>query len=248
MAYTIDKKSVVNYPPEEIRKFRIEHYEYIDNLHFMIAPSEFLDNAEAYISVVRELFLEAGWEGDGEIKLLWIPPFCIETDDTMWEYPQGEVIWHTKQKSDGISWLAIPEKLVAFMAKAKSPFNEKTMNNPTNLYDLLRQMKLRFGMYIQPQTLWALQNFINGYQTALHTHQIVENGFIDKEFADFVAQKYGFYESTAGYVNMILAVVTGFDPKNMDWDKFGKHIISEAEHQQSIDLFFNILDEFINKK
>lgn len=122
MAYTIAKKEVINYPPTALRDFQVEAYEYIDNLHFLLSPSEFLEDAESYISVVKELFLEAGWEGDGEIKLLWVPPFCIETDDTMWEYPQGEVIWHTKQENDGTSWLAMPKKLVSFMAKAQFPF------------------------------------------------------------------------------------------------------------------------------
>ncbi|CEN38343.1 hypothetical protein [Capnocytophaga cynodegmi] len=122
MAYTIPKNKVINYPPEEVRNFRIESYEYIDNLHFLVSPSEFLEDAESYVSVVKELFLEAGWAGDGEVKLLWIPPFCLETDVTMWEYPQGEVVWHTKQQEDGISWLAMPKKLISFMANAKSPF------------------------------------------------------------------------------------------------------------------------------
>lgn len=122
MAYTISKKQVIGYPPEALRDFHISAYEYIDNLHFMLSPSEFLDDAESYVSVVKELFLEAGWAGDGEIQLLWIPPFCFETDETMWEYPQGEVVWHVKQQEDGISWLALPQKLVRFMAKAQSPF------------------------------------------------------------------------------------------------------------------------------
>lgn len=89
MAYSVDKKLVVNYPPEELESFIVHAYEYIDNLHFLLSPEIFLDNAEVYISIAKEQFLNAGWDGDGEIKLLWVPPFCMETETTMWEYTQG---------------------------------------------------------------------------------------------------------------------------------------------------------------
>ena len=45
-------------------------------------------------------FIEAGWEGDGEIAALWIPPFMFDADDTV-----GLHIWHVKQSNNGTSWL-----------------------------------------------------------------------------------------------------------------------------------------------
>lgn len=117
----------------------------------------------------------------------------------------------------------------------------------TSLYPLLQQMKIRLGMYIQPPTLPSLQNFIFGYQMALGVHKIDENLIFSKNFSDFVAQKYHFHESTAGFANMILAVAMGFDPQHIDWDEFLKHSINKETHQKAIDLFFSVLEEYSNQ-
>jgi hypothetical protein len=45
-------------------------------------------------------FKKAGWEGDGSIEALWIPPFMFANPDTM-----GIHIWHVKQSNNGTSWL-----------------------------------------------------------------------------------------------------------------------------------------------
>lgn len=57
-----DKSRIITYPPETLRTFIVEAYQWIDNLNFTINPEECLKNAEEYISIAREMFLDAGWE------------------------------------------------------------------------------------------------------------------------------------------------------------------------------------------
>lgn len=111
MAYTIPKAAVIPYPPQKLHEFKLIWFEYVDNLHFGLNPAGLVDNAEPYLDITRQRFLEAGWAGDGEISLMWIPPFAInDIDGTrhMWTHTHGVVVWHVKQQSDGISWILYP--------------------------------------------------------------------------------------------------------------------------------------------
>ena len=109
MAYSIKKEEVINYRPNELRNFRLFTHEWIDNLNFTFKPKDFLSNPDDYITVVEELFKNAGWHGDGEIQLMWIPPFMLSEFSTN-EDALGIVVWHVKQKEDGISWLLSPKR------------------------------------------------------------------------------------------------------------------------------------------
>lgn len=53
-------------------------------------------------SQVSKAFVKAGWEGDGKIQLIWIPPFI----NTGFEGDMGSLIWHVKQSNNGTSFLA----------------------------------------------------------------------------------------------------------------------------------------------
>ncbi|GAB5523139.1 MAG: hypothetical protein Roseis2KO_10110 [Roseivirga sp.] len=107
MSYTIDKSEIIDYTPEHLRTLHLYMYEWIDNLHFTIKSAEVLEKPHEYIQVVREIFLEAGWYGDGDIELMWIPPFMLGGKTTT-DSTKGVTIWHVKQKEDGLSWILSP--------------------------------------------------------------------------------------------------------------------------------------------
>ncbi|BBA36992.1 uncharacterized protein sS8_5069 [Methylocaldum marinum] len=110
MSFTIQKDNVVPYGPEELRSFRVYGFEWIDNLHFLVDPKEFLGSrTEAYEEVAKERFLEAGWAGDGKIQLLWLPPFVFPL--SLGVASEGVILWHVKQKDDGVSFLLAPVAL-----------------------------------------------------------------------------------------------------------------------------------------
>ncbi|MDO5106146.1 hypothetical protein [Capnocytophaga sp.] len=117
---------------------------------------------------------------------------------------------------------------------------------PKNLYELLQMMQLRLGMYISPPTLPSLWNFVLGYKSAFWILGKKDDSL--DGFDDFVAKKLGFYESTAGFVNMILAHTQGFESKNILWDDFLKSEISSETHQKAITLFFSLLEAFYHEK
>ena len=52
---------------------------------------------------LSELFRAGGWEGDGTIECIFIPPCFCNRGDT-----HCATIYHVKQSNNGISWLAIP--------------------------------------------------------------------------------------------------------------------------------------------
>ena len=107
MSFTIDKAKVITYPPDALRDFQVYGFEWIDNLHFVRPLRDFLADPRDYVRVARECFLRAGWDGDGRIGLLWLPPFVFPGEAPV----EGVVVWHVKQVSDGTSWLLSPVPL-----------------------------------------------------------------------------------------------------------------------------------------
>ena len=105
-----DKSKIITYPPETLRTFSVHAYQWIDNLNFTINPEECLNIAEDYVCIAKEIFLKAGWEGDGKIELMWIPPFMLQDRLTMGS-TLGVTIWHVKQLEDGVSWLLSPKSI-----------------------------------------------------------------------------------------------------------------------------------------
>lgn len=106
MAYSITKENMIDYEPIALKDFHLYAYEWIDNLNFTINPSDVLTGAAEYIDIAKKRFLEEGWHGDGEVELMWIPPFMFKDNGY-----HGIIIWHVKQESDGISWILSPVEL-----------------------------------------------------------------------------------------------------------------------------------------
>lgn len=113
------------------------------------------------------------------------------------------------------------------------------------LYPILAQMKARPAMYTGELSLKSIHTFLQGYSMALQQHQLLE---IDNptSFHDWVAQKLGFYESTAGWANMILATTLDLNPATISWEDYFTLTVSKAQHQQSIELFYQLLEEYKN--
>jgi hypothetical protein len=110
MAFTRSVQEIINYLPSELDFFELIPYEWIDNLNFALNPKDYLENSQEFINKASERFLNAGWSGDGEIELMWIPPFMFMGIRTK-EFTNGIIVWHVKQQEDGISWILSPVKL-----------------------------------------------------------------------------------------------------------------------------------------
>jgi len=106
MAYSLPTTEIIDYKPSAMRNFHVYGYEWIDNLHVIVPPNAFLPDPAPYIKRAKARFAAAGWEGDGEVGLLWLPPFVFPL--TMKIPPRGLVVWHVKQEEDGVSFLLSP--------------------------------------------------------------------------------------------------------------------------------------------
>lgn len=97
--------------PEDIERYSCTSYTFIDEPRFIYTATEALRDdrlGPERIAAARKAFLRAGWEGDGEIGLIWLPPFLFA------DYSYGKIVWHVKQKNNGFSWLLAPFDLSVF--------------------------------------------------------------------------------------------------------------------------------------
>jgi hypothetical protein len=98
--------------PEYVDLLSVQQYQYLDDLRFVRSPAEVFDESkkqdiDRFLAALRSRFAKAGWEGDGEIGVVWLPPFVdIGAANTL-----GIYIWHVKQDHGGRSWLASESEL-----------------------------------------------------------------------------------------------------------------------------------------
>ena len=93
-----------------VENFYVYHYEHIDILELMPLSDAVLNKYRGYknlINAIKNKLTESGWEGDGEIQLLWLPPFC----DLPAEDSYGTIAWLVKQKNNGTAFICSPCEL-----------------------------------------------------------------------------------------------------------------------------------------
>jgi hypothetical protein len=93
--------------PSGVEHWVLYSYEYLDDLSFMPLASEvFKDWADGgkIVSAVGERLKKLGWDGDGDIQVMWLPPFAGAGPHNNF----GCYALHVKQLEDGISWIASP--------------------------------------------------------------------------------------------------------------------------------------------
>lgn len=96
--------------PDRMKEFYVYTYEHVDILEFMPRAELVLQGvpkASFVLEAVRQRFSEAGWEGDGEIRILWLPPFVGAGAEDTW----GVAVWFVKQENNGTAFLASPVSL-----------------------------------------------------------------------------------------------------------------------------------------
>ena len=96
--------------PVDLEIWHCYGFEYVDELSFMPKASEALkdwNSAEQVIQAVSKKFDWMGWEGDGDIQLMWLPPFV-----KIGPYNDfGSYLFFVKQSNDGVAYLISRHKL-----------------------------------------------------------------------------------------------------------------------------------------
>lgn len=98
------------------------------------------------------------------------------------------------------------------------------------IYDIIDGVRERPALFMGSKSITVLRNFLNGAVYASHTLGIDDsyNDFSPipfRFFNDYVAQFYNYFESTSGWMNMIL-------------DK------NNGDEKASFDIFYTLLDNF----
>lgn len=94
---------------DQIKNMFVYEYTFLDDLSFIKTIEEYFnsDNVEEYKDELKQLFSGHGWEGDGDIGVIWFPPFIgVGGENTL-----GHYVFHVKQLNNGISFLASSEPL-----------------------------------------------------------------------------------------------------------------------------------------
>jgi hypothetical protein len=96
--------------PKCVNDFFVYQYQHLDGLTYMQEAEPLFRshrNGAALIANIKRRLKAAGWEGDGVLQILWLPPFLGAGIEDTW----GVCIWHVKQSNNGTSWLASPVPL-----------------------------------------------------------------------------------------------------------------------------------------
>ena len=105
-------------------------------------------------------------------------------------------------------------------------------------------------MYIGSASLEKLSSYIYGYRNAMQelgVKEIPEINFL--EFSNWVRHKYNYPGSavTAGWDKSILAITLDIKPNELDWANFPK-VTTQKDHERSIQLFVELLNEYSTNK
>ena len=116
-------------------------------------------------------------------------------------------------------------------------------------YKILKEIENRPALFTGENTLKSINLFINGYHWCLTEYKLTANLSSEMDpFFDWVANKLGYFESTAGWVNMINAVSLDYVPNDINWNDFLKETITKEQHSKSINLFYELVEEFIKEQ
>lgn len=142
--------------PERVRKFNVYKYQRIDYLSNLITISEFIKTAKRFfnfedyqveevLTEIKELFHKKGWNGYGEVKVIWIPPFVdlLGQEDSM-----GTFIWHVLLQDKKTSLIATEKHLTFNRLQNQNGIEENEeweaihiVQDLTEDFDLLLQEK-----------------------------------------------------------------------------------------------------------
>ncbi len=112
-----------------------------------------------------------------------------------------------------------------------------------SLFSLLEMIRKRTGMFTGSIRLDAIQGFLEGYRIGLDSVGVDCGDLVG--FDEFVKKRFGFFESTAGWANMITAISLGYDPtdENFSWEKIKLGSLFE-QRQEALILFYKVFDEY----
>ena len=112
------------------------------------------------------------------------------------------------------------------------------------IYKVLDLIREKPGMYCGAKSIVRLHVYLGGYD-----HAMCDLGFNQEcspefsfSFDDWVAARLGYYETTAGWCNMILAQTKGWSPKRK-WRTLAQSG-TPSEEALAVARFYELLDDY----
>ncbi|MEL7613208.1 toll/interleukin-1 receptor domain-containing protein [Vreelandella titanicae] len=96
--------------PSVLQDYDVYEYQHIDCLEYMPSAEAVLQgvrNRNDILEAAHRRFSASGWEGDGELQIMWLPPFIGAGIEDTW----GLAVWFVKQSNNGTAFLASPVSL-----------------------------------------------------------------------------------------------------------------------------------------
>ncbi len=116
-------------------------------------------------------------------------------------------------------------------------------------YKLLKEMEYRPQLYVGECSLKAINLFIAGYNFCLSEFKLIKPNNEMDPFFDWVANKLGYYESTAGWVNMINRYTMGYssESKSNSWEEFLEIKMTDEQNLKAVKYFYELLEVYIKE-
>ena len=92
-------------------EYVVYSYQYLDDLSFLRDPYLVFEDKPRgslalFLEFVKARLRKSGWEGDGDLRVLWLPPFVNNVDNAGMDDTFGTYVWCVKQSNNGFSWIA----------------------------------------------------------------------------------------------------------------------------------------------
>lgn len=121
-----DSQFFTNIP--KMADYTVQSFQHVDDYRCFLPLEEFAEDlagpfdsprdeeAIALLAVLKHrlstAFKEKGWEGDGDIEVVFVPPFLTSTGLT-----SCTAVFHVKQSNNGTSFIAFPKGVKFGQAK-----------------------------------------------------------------------------------------------------------------------------------
>jgi phosphoribosylanthranilate isomerase len=167
--------------------------------------------------IFPKMYLAGGLSGENVVRaIVNIKPFAIDACSKI-EFNKGK-----KERFSLINLLTINKHLEIYEQAKSNGYKI------SNIYDLLNYIHPRPALYLGSKSILRLRSFLDGFGHAFDVQGTKfdwKKFYSEDNFHDYVAKYFGWYESTAGWENIILKQC-------------------ENVEERAVDVFFALLEEF----
>lgn len=168
--------------PASIQSYYVYTYEHIDILNFLPVAETLLGKYAGFSSLLyqfKQLFRLNGWEGDGDIRLMWFPPFLkIGAEDT-W----GTLAWFVKQTRNGTAFIASPAP-IPYLSLPDAPILVPDINGyyTTKIVEVRRNINPKYRCFKLHGLLDKVTQYVSGetHWILYHTGDFIDPSVNDK--------------------------------------------------------------------